>query len=67
MRLSVDGKSYTQPLTVRLDPRVSTSAGDLASNARLSMEMYTLARETRIAYGQARDLAAAVDKAAKDA
>ncbi|WP_395620863.1 hypothetical protein [Dokdonella sp.] len=67
VRLSVDGKSYTQPLTVRLDPRVSTSAGDLASNARLSMEMYTLAREARIAYGQARDLAAAVDKAAKDA
>ena len=51
VRLSVDGKSYTQPLTVRLDPRVSTSAGDLASNARLSMEMYTLAREARIAYG----------------
>ena len=67
VRLSVGGKTYSQPLSLRLDPRVTTPAEDLARNAELSMEMYTLARDTRIAYGQARDLAAEVGKAASTA
>ncbi len=56
VRLTVGGQSYTQPLTVRLDPRVRTPAAALAENARLSLEMYQLARTTRMAYGQAHDL-----------
>jgi len=29
VKLTVDGKSYTQPLTVRMDPRIQTSEADL--------------------------------------
>ena len=56
VRLTVAGKSYTQPLTVRLDPRVKTSVPALQENTKLSLEMYELARSTRAAYGQAHDL-----------
>ncbi len=56
MRLTVGGRSYTQPLTVRLDPRVKTPAAALAQNAKLSLEMYQLARTMRMTYGQAHDL-----------
>jgi len=61
VRLTVAGKSYTQPLTVRLDPRVHITPAALAQNTRLSMEMYELARTTRMAYGQARDLEAKLE------
>ena len=56
VRLSVAGKTYTQPLSVRLDPRVTTPATDLAQADQLSVEMYELARSTLMAYGQASDL-----------
>ena len=32
--LTVDGKKYTQPLTVEMDPRVKTSTADLAEAVR---------------------------------
>jgi hypothetical protein len=38
--LTVDGKSYTQPLTVEMDPRVKTPARDLAEQFRLSKQLY---------------------------
>ncbi|MGH2634507.1 MAG: WD40/YVTN/BNR-like repeat-containing protein, partial [Tepidiformaceae bacterium] len=66
VRLTVAGKSYTQPLTVRLDPRVKTSPAALAENTKLSLEMYELARTTRMAYGQAHDLGEKVGQIAKD-
>ncbi len=65
VRLTVAGKNYTQPLTVRLDPRVKTSAADLQENTKLSLEMYALARTTRMAYGQAHDLGLEVAKLAQ--
>jgi len=40
VRLTVDGKSMTQPLTVRMDPRVKTPLSDLERQFRLSKEMY---------------------------
>ena len=40
VRLTVNGKSYTQPLTLKLDPRVKTPAAGLAQLASLSKEMY---------------------------
>lgn len=40
VRLTVDGHTYTQPLTVRMDPRVKAPAADLARQFSLSMEMY---------------------------
>ena len=38
--LTVNGKSYTQPLTVTMDPRVKTSTADLSEQFRLSKQIY---------------------------
>ena len=43
VRLSVNGRSYTQPLVLRLDPRVKTSAAGLRQLATLTTEMYEAA------------------------
>jgi len=56
VRLTVDGKSYTQPLTLRLDPRVKTPAAGLQQLAALTREMYDAAARTRVAYRDARAL-----------
>jgi hypothetical protein len=40
VRLTVDGKHYTQPLTVRMDPRVKTSHADLSRQFALSKRAY---------------------------
>jgi photosystem II stability/assembly factor-like uncharacterized protein len=39
-KLTVDGKSYTQPLTVRMDPRVKTPVLALQQQFTLSKQMY---------------------------
>jgi photosystem II stability/assembly factor-like uncharacterized protein len=49
VRLSVDGTAYTQPLTLKMDPRVKTPLADLVKQFELS---------TRIADAQAEALAA---------
>ncbi len=41
VRLTVNGTRYTQPLTLRLDPRVKTSPASLAQVATLSREMWS--------------------------
>ena len=56
VRLSVNGKSYTQPLTLKLDPRVKTPATGLAQLASLSREMYEGAAATHSALLQGRAL-----------
>ncbi len=56
VRLRVDGTSYTQPLTLRLDPRVKTPAAGLQQLAALSREMYDAAARSHAAYGEARAL-----------
>ena len=38
--LTVNGKSYSQPLIVQMDPRVKTSRTDLAEQFKLSRELY---------------------------
>jgi hypothetical protein len=40
VKLTVNGKTYTQPLTVRLDPRVKTNAPDLTKQHDLSIQCY---------------------------
>ena len=40
VRLTVDGKSYTQPLTLKMDPRVTTPAIGLAQQFTLSKQLY---------------------------
>ena len=56
VRLTADGKQYEQPLTLRLDPRVKTSAAGLAQLATLSTEMYDKAVAAHAAYARARAL-----------
>jgi hypothetical protein len=40
IRLTVDGRSYTQPLRVRMDPRVKTPAIDLRARQAVVMSTY---------------------------
>jgi photosystem II stability/assembly factor-like uncharacterized protein len=40
VRLTVNGQSYTQPLTVKMDPRVRTPAAGLAQQFALSRQLY---------------------------
>jgi photosystem II stability/assembly factor-like uncharacterized protein len=40
--LTVDGNSFTQPLTVQMGPRVKTSAADLQEQFDLSWQLYQL-------------------------
>jgi len=60
-RLTVGGKSYTQPLTLHLDPRVKTSAADLMTLNSLTREMYEGAKTARATAERARSLAAKLD------
>jgi photosystem II stability/assembly factor-like uncharacterized protein len=62
VRLTVGGKRFTQPLTLRLDPRVKTPAAGLQQLAGLTREMYDGAAAAHAAYAQGRALAAALDK-----
>ena len=61
VRLTVGGKTYTQPLTLRLDPRVKTSAAGLAQLASLTRRMYDGAAGANWDYAKARALVARLD------
>lgn len=63
VRLTADGTSSTQPLTLKLDPRVKTSAAGLAQLATLSREMYDGARAAHAAHVQARALSESIGAA----
>ena len=58
VRLVVDGKTYTQPLKLVLDPRVKTPASAIALVSALSREMYDGAVALRAAYVSARAMSA---------
>jgi hypothetical protein len=62
VRLTVNGHAQTQPLTLKLDPRVKTPAAGLRQLASLSREMYDGAAAAHAAYEQARALVAKLDK-----
>jgi hypothetical protein len=51
VRLTANGKSYTQPLTLKLDPRVKTPALSVLQQSRLSQQLYdeTLAVQKALA------------------
>jgi hypothetical protein len=66
VRLTVGGRSFTQPLQLRLDPRVKTSAAGLQQLATLSRQMYDASVAAHAAYLQARSLAAALDSLSGD-
>jgi hypothetical protein len=46
VKLSANGKSLTQPLTVKMDPRVKASAADLTQQFNLSIRAYSGMQET---------------------
>ena len=62
VRLTANGKSVTQPLTLVLDPRVKTPAAGLARLAALSTEMYERAVTTHDAFLRARALSTALER-----
>ncbi len=41
VKLTVDGKTYSQPLTVKMDPRVKTTPAELHEQYTLSMKCYS--------------------------
>jgi photosystem II stability/assembly factor-like uncharacterized protein/lysophospholipase L1-like esterase len=56
VKLTVDGRSYTQPLTVKMDPRVKTPAGDLEKQFQISMRCYEDVKQIRATLAQTRQL-----------
>jgi hypothetical protein len=56
VKLTVNGKTYMQPLVVRMDPRVNTSTTDLEQQFDKSMQAYEEAMSASRALGQVRDL-----------
>jgi hypothetical protein len=67
VKMTANGKTYTQPLTLHLDPRVKTPAPALTTLNSLTREMYDGARKARDAAGQARALAAQLESAGPEA
>ncbi len=65
-RLTVGGRQYTRPLSLRLDPRVKTPAANLERAATLSREMYDGAVAANAAYEQARAMVARLGAAAAE-
>jgi hypothetical protein len=57
VKLTVNGKSYTQPIVVKQDPRVKTPALAMQQVYTLSRAMYFEARAAREAERQARSIA----------
>jgi photosystem II stability/assembly factor-like uncharacterized protein len=56
VRLTVGGKTFEQPLTVKMDPRVKAPAEVLARQFELSLQCYEDARQARETLGRVRRL-----------
>ncbi|HEX4947346.1 MAG TPA: glycoside hydrolase, partial [Blastocatellia bacterium] len=56
VKLTVDGKSFTQPLTLRLDPRVTTPPAGIAKMFEVSMGCYEGIGKVRAAQAEVRTL-----------
>jgi hypothetical protein len=63
VKLTVDGQSFTQPLTVKLDPRVKAPAPGLATADRLAKVLYDGAKEAQSALEGVRALRASARQA----
>ncbi|HEV2387746.1 MAG TPA: hypothetical protein VGS20_10885 [Candidatus Acidoferrales bacterium] len=58
VRLTVDGQAYTQPLALRIDPRVEVSLADLQKQFDLAMKIQARLESAGTALGEARNLRA---------
>lgn len=70
VRLTAGGRTFTQPLTVRMDPRVKTPAAGLSHQFTLSLSAYSSITRSRAMAEEARKLVDALktarEKAGKD-
>ena len=66
VRLTVDGQESEQPLVVKMDPRVTTSIGELNRQHELSMKLYRLLRQDFDALSAVQTFRADSGNAAKD-
>jgi photosystem II stability/assembly factor-like uncharacterized protein len=60
VRLTAAGKSYIQPLTLKLDPRVKTPAADIARVSEMSVALYNGVVDSQAAAAQSRAMRAQV-------
>jgi photosystem II stability/assembly factor-like uncharacterized protein len=67
VRLTVDGAALTQPIAVKLDPRVKTPVAAITQVSTLSREMWDGANAARAAFTQARALSAQLASLGADA
>lgn len=58
VKLTAGGRTFTQPLTVKIDPRVTTSAAGLQQQFTLSMQSYEGIKQSRAALEEVRKLQA---------
>jgi len=56
IKLTVNGQSYTQPLTVKMDPRVKTSPEGIAQQHSIAMQSYEGLKQVRDALEQVRKI-----------
>ena len=63
VRLTVNGKSYTQPLIVKMDPRVRATPADLQQQFALSMRIAAMIERDFTAIAEARALHVQLDSA----
>jgi hypothetical protein len=62
VRLTVDGKSFTQALTIKMDPRVKTSLAGLQKKFAAEIQLASLTSRTSEAVLQAASIRAQLDK-----
>jgi photosystem II stability/assembly factor-like uncharacterized protein len=65
LKLTVDGKSYTAPAEVKLDPRVHTSADDLQKQMELEMKVRDDIEALHVAVNQIRGVRSQLDTVKK--
>jgi hypothetical protein len=58
VKLTADGKSFTQPLMLKMDPRVTTSAEAIARMFEVSHNSYQAVKQSRAATAEIRNLIA---------
>ena len=56
VKLTVSGQSYTQPLTVKMDPRVKTPLADLALQFKMARQINMAQAQVSAAFGEANRL-----------
>jgi photosystem II stability/assembly factor-like uncharacterized protein len=67
VKLTVDGRAYTAPLTIKMDPRVKTSPADLQRQAAAEKQLARLMTGTTAAVSEARSAQEQIGKLAHDA